>query len=63
MTMKILQLAVVRDPTPSATCHLQDYLEIRDGSDADAPLLAIVCGFDPDIYQAIHSTQNHVWIR
>ena len=59
VTMKILQVAMYRD----ATCQLQDYLEIRDGSDADTPILSVVCGFDPDIYPAIHSTQNHMWIR
>ena len=58
--MKILQLAI---GGYVGECRRWDYLEIRDGSDADAPLLAVVCGFDPDVYQAIHSTQNHVWLR
>ena len=62
VTMKILQVAMEQEPG-SQSCHHRDYLEIRDGSDADAPILTVVCGFDPDIYPAIHSTQNHVWIR
>ena len=58
--MKILQVDVQGDVEE---CQVFDYLEIRDGSDADAPILAVVCGYDPDIYPAIHSTQNHVWMR
>ena len=61
MTMKILQLSVEKES--GEECQLNDYLEIRDGGDADAPLLAMVCGLDPDVYPAIHSTQNHVWMR
>ena len=61
MTMKMLQLAVSKGS--GEECQMRDYLEIRDGGDADAPLLAMVCGYDPDMYPAIHSTQNHVWIR
>ena len=60
MTMKILQLAIGGHVDE---CQMFDYLEIRDGGDADAPLLAMVCGYDPDMYPAIHSSQNHVWIR
>ena len=64
MTMKMLQLAVEKASGWSGEeCQVQDYLEIRDGGDADAPLLAMVCGYDPDMYPAIHSTQNHVWMR
>ena len=58
--MKILQLAMHGQ---RGNCQMNDYLEIRDGDDADAPLLAMVCGYEPDIYPAINSTQNHVWIR
>ena len=64
VTMKILQLAVETDyEDSSGSCKTKDYLEIRDGADKDAPLLATVCGKGADSQPAIHSTQNQVWMR
>ena len=62
ITIKILQLSMYREES-SGQCYARDYLEIRDGSDDVAPVLALVCGYDPDLYPLIHSTQNHVWMR
>ena len=59
VTLKIWQLAIKSVVTEE--CQAWDYLEFRDGSHADAPLLAMVCGSDPHL--DIHPTQNHVWIR
>ena len=58
VTLKILQMSI--EHNLGYPCQAFDYLEIRDGADADDPLLAVVCGFD---HPTIHSTQNHVWMR
>ena len=39
----------------------EDYLEIRDGSSAAAPLLDKLCG--SEIPAPIQSTQNEVWMK
>ena len=42
-------------------CAFRDYLEIRDGPQADSPRLAKLCGrYIPD---DIQSGQNHLWIK
>ena len=40
-------------------CH--DYLEIRDGSSEESPLIGKFCG--TNIPRAIQSTQSHVWMK
>lgn len=42
------------------TCDT-DYLEIRDGSSRESPLIEYVCG--DEIPAPIMSTQNNVWMR
>ena len=42
-------------------CEYSDYLEIRDGSSGESPVLAKLCG--NEIPAPIQTTQNHVWIR
>ena len=43
-----------------STCDF-DYLEIRDGSSADSPLLGKLCG--SEIPAPIQSSQNQVWMK
>ena len=62
ITIKILQVGIYREES-TGKCNVRDYLEIRDGNDAVAPILALVCGYDPTFYPLIHSTQSNVWMR
>ena len=38
-----------------------DYLEIRDGSDGDSPLVDVFCG--DEIPHDVQSSLNNLWIR
>nr|CAB3225867.1 Tolloid protein [Phallusia mammillata] len=38
-----------------------DYIEVRDGSNADSPLLARICG--TTIPVPLQSTQNYMWVH
>ena len=42
-------------------CDYGDYLEIRDGSSADSPILDKVCG--DEIPTSIESSLNKLWMR
>ena len=44
----------------SAACYL-DFLEIRDGSSSESPLMGELCGSGTPL--PLKSTQNNVWIR
>ena len=46
---------------PDTECEYSDYLEIRDGSSGESPLLIKQCG--NEIPAPIQTSQNHVWIR
>ena len=54
--LKILQFNLTFD----TTCN-DDYLEIRDGSTAESPLIGKFCG--TDILTTIVSSQNNIWLR
>lgn len=40
---------------------MYDHLEVRDGTDENAPILAMLCGFSPP--NPVKSTSNKIYIK
>ena len=58
--LKFITMYIEKKQYGTSSC-IYDYLEIRDGSSADCPLLDKLCG--GEMPSSIQSSQNQLWMR